>query len=384
MAKKKKKQVINLYRRISLSFIILTVILVVIVLYFSFSKATIYITPSDETISTNFILDIVENDKLSGEDQIQGKILVQEFEDSVLNFPSSGTKNVPTDVVGYVTIFNNYSKNQPLVATTRLLSPKGELFRIKSGVNVPAGGKIENIEVYADDPESIEFPVLPTRFTIPGLWEGLQDKIYAQSFNSFNVGELKVKVVSSNDIERAQKTIKDVLLSKAQQEFEKQVKSDYPGYTVEIAQVEVIKSESTAEEGDELDQFGYSMALKATALVFNEQDMLDLAKAKIAEKIPDDKELKEVDLKSFVYNIDKYDPETKSASVNVYLEGRMRIKMDSPLLDKENFTGMSQKEVIAYLTEFPEIQEAEVRFSPFWVKRVPKLADHIYIVFRIK
>ena len=49
------------------------------------------------------------------------------------------------------------------------------------------------------------------------------------------------------------------------------------------------------------------------------------------------------------------------------------------LLDKRNLAGLSDRGVELYLTSFDEIESAEVVLSPFWVKKVPSLPDHITI-----
>ena len=89
-----------------------------------------------------------------------------------------------------------------MVATTRLLTSEGVLFRLKDRVNVPAGGEIE-VEVYADQ-SGIASEIGPSQFTIPGLRTDLQKLIYAVSKESMKGGIKKTGVLSVDDWSRAQ------------------------------------------------------------------------------------------------------------------------------------------------------------------------------------
>src|SRR3989338_2595118 len=81
------------------------------------------------------------------------------------SFTPTGTssKTVEDISTGTVKIYNNLSFAQALVATTRLLSQEGVLFRLKSAVTIPAGGSVD-APVYADLP-GVSGDIKPTRFT---------------------------------------------------------------------------------------------------------------------------------------------------------------------------------------------------------------------------
>jgi hypothetical protein len=68
------------------------------------------------------------------------------------------------------------------------------LFRLKQPVDVPANGQVTD-EIYTDN-TSQDMSIGQTSFTIPGLWSGLQDKIYAQSNAAFTYNNNVAKIVS--------------------------------------------------------------------------------------------------------------------------------------------------------------------------------------------
>lgn len=80
---------------------------------------------------------------------------------------------------GQVELINTSGGTQTLVATTRVLSSGGVLFRLDQRVSVPPGGRVA-AAVTADQPGA-QGDVPAGKFTIPGLSSGLQQLVYAES-----------------------------------------------------------------------------------------------------------------------------------------------------------------------------------------------------------
>jgi hypothetical protein len=200
-------------------------VLLAVVFYFSFVKLDIVLIPAQERLSDGFTFNIYSSKEESSFPNNSLVGAVEQIEIAESNtYSASGTEKIGEEVTGKVLIINNYNKNQPLVATTRLLSADGKLFRIKNTINVPAGGSQE-AEIYADEPSSA-MAIGPAKFTIPGLWAGLQDKIYGESKEKFVYGEQQKKYIQQEDIDQAVKDLKRSLLEGAKRE----IGSQYKGY----------------------------------------------------------------------------------------------------------------------------------------------------------
>ncbi|MFA7662697.1 MAG: hypothetical protein WCX88_02155, partial [Patescibacteria group bacterium] len=162
----KSKNIGMLYKVIALSFVALTLVLSLVVLFISSAKTTITIVPKDIDVSAEENIEILLDQDSPNELQISGKLLETNVElTDIFNVSEGETKDAPA--VGWITIVNNYSKSQPLIATTRFLSTNNVLFRLKNTVTIPAGEKV-TAEIYADQP-GIAGEIGPTKFTIPGL-----------------------------------------------------------------------------------------------------------------------------------------------------------------------------------------------------------------------
>ncbi len=370
---------IRLYRKIALIFVSLTVVLLAAIFYFSFTRVTITLIPNQERISNNMIIDIYDsgNDQRADKNSIQGAVKLVSINDTK-TYDSSGTEVIGEEVAGKVTIYNNYTKNQPLVATTRLLSPDQKLFRIKNTVNVPAGGSVE-VEVYADKPGQ-DMALGPTRFTIPGLWAGLQDKIYAENSAPI-VYKQKVKLhVTQDDIDNSIRDLKKDLLDKAKSEINESYK-DYSRIIYDIDE-DTIKSKVNAKAGDYKDTFDASMEAEVTVVAFNDKQASALAKQKFVSSLPDNKELISFDDKNIIYSLSNYNASDGVAAVNANFDGKVTLKENYEIVEKNKILGLNEGQLDAYLSGLPEIAGFEVKFFPSFIKKVPRLADRVEIIVK--
>ena len=370
---------LNLYRKIAFSFIFLTLALLAIIFYFSFVKVTIIITPADERVSNNLIVDIYDKNK-QGESAslssgaVGGAVEQIEVEETKI-YEASGADVVGEEVTGKVTIVNNYNKNQPLVATTRLLSADGKLFRIKNTVNAPAGGSAE-VEVYADQP-SADMAIGPTKFTIPGLWAGLQDKIYAESKEPMQYQRKAKKYIQLSDIDSGIVDLRKVIISKAAD-----IVSDrYKDYSQKLYKIDdnSIITEYDSEVGDEKDSFPITIKAKVAVAAFSDDTIFGLVEEKLASGLSSGKVLAGLDKGKISYNLDSINLEQGAATVNVSFEGKMVLKDDSSIIDRENILGLSRQQLNDYLVNLPGISSYEVKFSPSFIDKVPNLADRIEV-----
>ena len=116
------------------------------------------------------------------------KMIIEEVE---VPAAQDTTKKAQESVILTDKIFvtNNYSAAQPLVATTRFISPDGELFRLSNFTTVPAKESIE-VEVRSDQPTTLQ-EIPEGRLSIPGLSEDLQQYIYGEKNITNETQEVK-------------------------------------------------------------------------------------------------------------------------------------------------------------------------------------------------
>ena len=375
--KTKANRSLKMYKRIAGSFIFLALLLVLVILYFYFVKVTIVLIPNQERTSNNMIFDIYDEEvsgEISGANSIKGIVRQVEIENEA-NYQASGSEIIGKEAVGKASVINNYNKNQPLVATTRLITPDNKLFRIKNTVNVPAGGSIE-VEIYADEP-SPDMAIEPTKLTIPGLWAGLQDKIYAQTNEKIVYQEKIKRHIEESDIENSTRDLKQQLLAKAKSE----VNETYKEYSQILYKIDEnsISSEIESEVGDEVDEFKATMQADVIVVAFNDKAASDLAKQKFISTLADNKELISFNEENIIYALNNYNFEEGTATINAAFEGKVSLKEDSNIVEIDKILGLKKDQLDTYLMSLPEIAGFEVKFYPNFYKKVPKLVDRIKI-----
>ena len=375
MFMKKNAKVSEGYKKIIFGFVVVTVILVIVVLYFSASQAIIRVTAQSSNIETVFVSDVATDGGLSSASALQGVL----FETDVILEEigeATGQAVLEGDSIGEVTLINKRTEFQTLVKTTRLLTPDGVLLRLVDKVVIPANGELK-AAVYADDPDSFE-TLLPTTFIIPGLFENLQKLVYAQSDAELKTTGESVKVIEEVDITKAKEILGRKIVDKAITEFKVQLPND--SYQVIEIKSDLIDEEISEEVGATVDQFSISQKRRIVLLAVNSEDVLKVAGERLNSVVPTGKELVNVNLDNFTYNVQSFDNVSKSGVIKVSLEGEVKIKNNSTIFDKEKMGGLSPKGVELYLANFEEIEDVSVELSPFWVKKVPRFNDHIEII----
>jgi len=372
------QEISKFYRNTAILFVVVSIVLFGGIFYFNLAKAVVIITPSAETSKAEFIIDIREfpfEPQELGANEVDGRIF-EITKEGTKSFPATETKDVLTDSVGQVTIINNYSKDQQLVATTRLLAPNGVLLRLKNDVTVPKGQEVI-VEVYPDKPD--EFTSLnPTKFAIPGLWPGVQEYIYGESAQKLSKGGYKVKIVGQSDIDTAAQNFEDELYSLALEEVNSQLSVTEKLYTKAVER-EVTSGAADSLPGEEKAQFNYTMNLKIVFVVFDEKKLINVVEQRLEEELPANKQLIGLDTSSLVYNLEQVDMAEKIANLKVQAAGLAAIAEKSGIFNKYDLVGMTEDEVREYFEKYSEVENAEVQFTPNWLRKMPNSADRIEV-----
>jgi hypothetical protein len=362
------------YQNIIIVFAVLAFILIAVILYFSLSQATVTVVPNFRSQQIGFAVQVVDQNKITATDNLVEKLPGEILETAVeqnLTLEVEPYLEKQDQAAGEVTIINNYSKSQKLVATTRLLTPDNKLYRITDFVEVPAGGRVK-VNAVADSAGE-EFEIGPAKLTIPGLWEPLQDKIYAET-EGFSRGEVEKFQITQAAIDQARADLKNTLLNEAKTEFSdlagKSTLSDYSLI------VETIKYSTDATVGSEAKNFSMTLGLGVKAVVFDRNKLEELAEASLPDSYRTDTALLQILPDSFNYEITLLDANPENLIAQV--KGDYLINVANLNLEKSKLTGKTKKEAEAYLNSLSDVRQAEVSL-PFWTKYLPAMEDKINI-----
>ncbi|MCE9586594.1 hypothetical protein K8R04_04775 [Candidatus Uhrbacteria bacterium] len=410
----------SVYRRIAYTFIALTVVIVLAVLWLTSVKAEVLVKVKRDRVRLDGVVEVAKEPKTG---QIPGRVVqgvyekVQEFpvlgaagepvDPSKLPSPTPAPTPVPTPspvvsesviAKGTVRIVNKYSKSQTLVKTTRLLTSDNKLYRIDAQVVVPPGGTV-SVGAYADKPGSQFVLSGPQKFTIPGLFVDIQQYIYAESdaaFQAVPVSSVEAtkpvtpppapstapttkpkagKPVTQADLDRAEKTLTDTVLNQAMKSLAGEVGSTTNLEVVYV--VKVVDRKFMVRPGDVAENFLASIKLDVTAVYYGKEDMQTLVRSRLRERVPAGREFLPFDSGAITYSLESSDIKAEIASIRVSADAAYRLSPSSPLLQKSVIAGKSKSEAESMLKAVDGVESVEIKIQPGWIDSIPSLKDRI-------
>ncbi len=361
---------INLYRNISVTFIVFTAMLLSAVFLFFYSQAVIIVTPQSQDIKLSFNLTVKPSTtptELQSQDIVSGSFLFKEVQGSS-TFPVLSTKTASSSVVGTVKIVNNTTHDQALVKTTQLQAENGVIVRTNESVTVPGGGSV-TVDVYPKEPDTFT-SVNSGNLKIIKLATSLQDKIFAVAESKLAKSSGEIKVLSQGDINRGQEQLKQQLITQAKSELGLK-----EGEAIMATVEQAITDKQIGQSGD---SFNLSMKLKIQYLQMDQGQLTDLINRKIQNSNMSGLKIGNIDINNLNYIILNFYPDLVTLKVNYAMKAILTA--DNDILNKSNFTGKTADEVKDYLTKTGMVKDLQVNISPYWKKTMPKDEGRIKVI----
>lgn len=313
--------------------------------------------------------------------------LIEVEKDINSSFPGTGRSFVSDKRArGTVTISNLFGKDaQTLVATTRLETSDGKIFRLIKGVTVPGAKEVNgvmepgtvSVEVSADKAGE-GYNIGSTSFTIPGLKGSSKfEKITAKSEKPFvggGAGSDGTVSVSADDVLRAKEESERKLADSLRAELEKELQ---PGEKLlsDALVFETLSSGAFPGIGAITSSFDYRIRVSVRALIFSEKDFL----AVVAKKMKSDTSPEDLDIE---YTIPRPDFVGKSLLIKAHVSISRKTSLDTNML-KQDLLGKNLEEVQEIFSEYSNIEKIEVTFWPsFLTKRIPNRPSQVDVRVR--
>lgn len=263
------------------------------------------------------------------EKAVDGVLLARAVETDVKKtdtFAATGEAEVGAGKAsGKAMIINTTSAPYTFVATTRLMSKEGVLFRMVSTTAIPASGEIE-VSVIADKP-GVSGDIGPTTFIIPGLSADLQTKVTAESSSAMSGGGGKAKAISQEDIDKAKASIEEKLKTEALDNIKAMVLAG------EVLSADLVTSKEVTvtapKEGTVADTLTVSATYRFRVILIPEKDVTPLLDAALKSAIPEGTNSTDYAYGTPSYTILAFDTAAEKAEVRA--EATVKIA-DAPLV----------------------------------------------------
>jgi hypothetical protein len=357
------------------------------VAYFLFPKATIALQIKSQEKSVALDLTAsAERNTTNIDDKTLPANLEQITKEVTQDFDVTGSKEGGSKATGQAVIYNEFSgENQPLVATTRLETDDGKIFRITKSVSVPGmtniGSEIKpgaiQVDIVADQPGD-SYNIDPTSFKITGFKDtpAKYEKFYAKSSGSMTGGSLgAAKIITAQDITSAKEKMVASSKKAAVQELKSNIPSDRKIFD-DAVQVEVSNISTSDTAGAEKEKVSVTAKVRAITLSFQEADVKKIMKENLAQSGANEGEISFDSPITYILADSNFEQKT----LNFQAKTNAKIGAD---LDVENFKkgilGKTAEDVQTYAKNFPAIQKIDITFWPFFVKRIPMMEGRVEI-----
>ncbi|MCC7357088.1 hypothetical protein IT408_01105 [Candidatus Uhrbacteria bacterium] len=369
-----------LYRNIAFSFLGITILVVLGVLWLSSVRARVVISVKSDTTSAQASVEVSQSPE---QGQLRGKVVQGNF-DKMQEFSVKQREDAQiaqdVEVSGTVKVINNYSRQQTLVKNTRLLTSDGRLYRLDKTIVLDPKDTV-TVTAKSDQKGRQYVMAAGTKLSIPGLWIDLQKWIYAESVSGFTGGQLSnVKVVSQLDVNESQKALEDAVYEQAVKTLtaEAGVSPDWKAYFTK----KVIEKKTNVTPGQSSDNFLASVKLEVTGVFFPKADMEALVRQKLRERLPDGRDLINFDSNAITYNVEQVDAELQRARFSVSSQALSRLTDKSPALSTDVFAGLSIDEARTKLMSVDGVQDVQIEVYPGWIKKIPSNVKHIEVIVK--
>jgi len=364
---------VRFYKTIAITFLVLTIVLLGVVIFFTSKKATIVVVAKSDNKNVNLSIDVSENK--NAVNTISGIVTSTNFVWSETYYPT-GNKTVEGVATGVVTIYNDSSSDQPLVQTTRLLTPTGILFRLTEGVTVSANSSV-SAKVYADKSGKTG-DIAGTSFTIPGLSESSQKLIYAKSTSKMSGGLRKVGMLTSDDLQAA----KNNFLLKVKKAYLNSLPANTDKKMERVLLVQTGTVVSNKKVGDQVDGFIISGTSTVIMVYYNKAELHTIVNNDLARKIDTTVEKLLSVGKEPQVNLASHNLLSKTARLSVYQDVLVTLDANGNKLAAANFFGKSKEEIKRYIMGLSHVVGVDVKFSPSWMRKAPSVTDRIKVVVK--
>ena len=356
--------------------VLIALAVLAIVLSFFFSRADVRITAKKLHVPIEDTFVFTRGSDLSFE--------IMKIEDSLSEVVQGGTQSVTKveKAKGTVTLFNEQATPQTLIATTRLESADGKIFRIENKVSIPGGsaqkpGELEVIVVA--DKAGPEYNVAAGTFTVPGLKGGASfDKVYAKSTKAFSGGFNGTSLSLSGDtLTQKETALQTQLESKLVSQIEMQVPEGYV-YLKNAHSLTLLPLEAAPGETSDTTKVTKKGSLSVLLLP---KTILD---EKLKEKIILENETpvtigEPSKLSGTIISPASIDENTQSVTLTISGDIEFTWTIDENKI-RDSIIGLKKSLFDNFMVDYAEgIDKAELIIRPFWVSTVPKSPNKVKI-----
>lgn len=349
--------------------------------------ATVIISAKTTSMTVSDTVSLSENAATNAKSNVIKSIKKEIAKEVSVEFSATGKKNVGEKATGVV-VFKNVSPDSVTIAAGTVLKNSGLSYTLNSSVTVPGGSYQRNCPGYIC-PGSASGAITASEGgaqynAATGSMSISVDDISASLRSATSGGTDKTAtVVTASDIEVAKNKLSEKKVEGLKEQLIASFGNSVKTITESYAENRSDPSSSVAVDGEATGAVTLKSTITANMLAVDKNELKNFIESKLKDEISGKKAQRIYDNGVEKAAFSQFANARNAQTVRLTANGKVGpdIKEESV---KDQAKGKSYGEVQSAIESINGVEDVDVKFSPFWVKSVPKDVNKINVEFKIK
>ena len=389
MVKKPKVPDFNTFRKKFLLIggsALLLIIFLVWAIWFA-PHATVVISAKTTSMTVSDTVSLNETATTSAKSNVIKSVKKELAKEVSVEFSATGKKNVGEKATGVV-VFSNSSSSSVTISAGTILKNSGLSYTLNSSVTVPGatlGWSCPGYKCPGSASGSITASEGGAQYNAAtGSMSISVDDISASLRSATSGGTDKTAtVVTSSDIESAKSKLSEKKIDGLKEQLLSSFGDSATVITESYVENRSDPSSSVAVDGEATGAVTLKSTITASALAIDKSELKNFVEAKLKEEISGKKSQRIYDDGVSKVAFSQFSKAHNAQTVRLTTNGKVGPDIKEANV-KDQAKGKSYGEVQSAIESIEGVEDVDVKFSPFWVKSVPKDINKINVEFKIK
>ena len=389
MVKKPKVPDFNTFRKKFLLIgggVLLLIVFLVWAIWFA-PHATVVISAKTTSMTVSDTVSLNETAATSAKSNVIKSVKKELAKEVSVEFSATGKKNVGEKATGVV-VFSNSSSSSVTISAGTILKNSGLSYTLNSSVTVPGatlGWSCPGYKCPGSASGSITASEGGAQYNAAtGSMSISVDDISASLRSATSGGTDKTAtVVTASDIESAKSKLSEKKIDGLKEQLLSSFGDSATVITESYVENRSDPSSSVAVDGEATGAVTLKSTITASALAIDKNELKNFVEAKLKEEISGKKSQRIYDNGVSKVAFSQFSRAHNTQTVRLTTNGKVGPDIKEANV-KDQAKGKSYGEVQSAIESIEGVEDVDVKFSPFWVKSVPKDINKINVEFKIK
>ena len=349
--------------------------------------ATVIISAKTTSMTVSDTVSLSENAATNAKSNVIKSIKKEIAKEVSVEFSATGKKNVGEKATGVV-VFSNSSSSSVTISAGTILKNSGLSYTLNSSVTVPGatlGWSCPGYKCSGSASGSITASEGGAQYNAATGSMSISVDDISVSLRSATSGgtDKTATVVTASDIESAKSKLSEKKIDGLKEQLLSSFGDSATVITESYVENRSDPNPSVAVDGEATGAVTLKSTITASALAIDKNELKNFVEAKLKEEISGKKSQRIYDNGVNKIAFSQFSKAHNAQTVRLTTNGKVGPDIKEANV-KDQAKGKSYGEVQSAIESIEGVEDVDVKFSPFWVKSVPKDINKINVEFKIK